>query len=161
MKHLLELDLGYVISVDEILWGGLLMAITMAIHGSGMLVTVHVSNALKRWLERLQSRSFVFGLSVLIVAAWMIILVHLVEVMAWAGFYIWKGALANPSAAFYYALANYTTLQSGYLPQRWRLLEGLIAIAGLLTFAWSTGVLFMLAKEFQEKQLGPLHRQGE
>jgi hypothetical protein len=29
----------------------------------------------------------------------------------------------------------------------------MIAIAGLLTFAWSTGVLLTLAQEFQDQQL--------
>jgi hypothetical protein len=48
---------------------------------------------------------------------------------------------------------NYTTLAAGYLPQRWRLLEGMLGTAGLLTFAWSTGVLFSLAQNYQEKAL--------
>ena len=76
----------------------------------------------------------------------------------WAGFYVWRGAIPNPSTAFYYALVNYTTLDSGYLPQRWRLLEGVLAMAGLLTFAWSTGVLFTLAQEFQDRALGKPRR---
>jgi len=42
-------------------------------------------------------------------------------------------------------MLNYTTLQAGYLPQRWRLLEGMLGMAGLLTFAWSTSILFSLA----------------
>ena len=49
---------------------------------------------------------------------------------------------------------DYTTLGSSYnLKLRWRLPEGMIAIAGLLTFAWSTGVMLTLAQEFQDKQL--------
>ena len=35
------------------------------------------------------------------------------------------------------------------LPQNWRLLEGMIATAGLLGFAWSTGVMLTLAQNFQ------------
>jgi hypothetical protein len=49
---------------------------------------------------------------------------------------------------------DYTTLGCKYnLVLRWRLLEGMIAMAGLLTFAWSTGVLFTLAHDFQNQQL--------
>jgi len=84
----------------------------------------------------------------------MIILTNFVEISMWAGFYVLCGAIRNPNVAFYYALVNYTTLDSGYLPQRWRLLEGVLAMAGLLTFAWSTGVLFTLAQEFQDRALG-------
>jgi hypothetical protein len=93
--------------------------------------------------------------AVLVVAAWMIVLVNVTEISVWAAFYVWRGALENAHAAFYYALVNYTTLDSGYLPQRWRLLEGILAMSGLLTFAWSTGILLMLAQEFQERALRP------
>jgi hypothetical protein len=49
---------------------------------------------------------------------------------------------------------KYTTLTSEYnLPQRWRLLGGIIGTAGLLTFAWSTAVLMTLAGEFQNQQM--------
>jgi len=64
----------YVISLDEAMWGGLLVAITMAIHGTGM-----------------------FG----------------------------------------------------------------IGIAGLLTVAWSTGILYMLAQNFQDTQLQKRRRKQQ
>jgi hypothetical protein len=116
-----------------------------------MVLTLRASNALKQLSQRFKGQSFILGLSILIVAAWMIILVDLAEISVWSGFYVWKGAIPNPSRAYYYALVNYCTLNSGYLPLRWRLLEGMLGMAGLLTFAWSTGVIFMLAQEFQEK----------
>ncbi len=146
-------DLAYVIRLGEVLWGGVLLALTIAIHGLGMLFTLFASNALKNRFEQARARYPGVGLGIIIVAAWMIILVNLIEVMVWAGFYVWKGAQPNVFSAFYNALLNYTTLQAGYLPQRWRLLEGMLGISGLLTFAWSTSVLFSLAQEFQEKAL--------
>jgi hypothetical protein len=43
---------------------------------------------------------------------------------------------------------QYVTVGSNLrLPEHWRLLEGMIAFAGLITFAWSTGVLFAMAQE--------------
>jgi hypothetical protein len=147
----LKEELHYAISVDEIMWGGLLLAATMVIHGTGMVLTLRASNALKQLSQRFKRHSFIFGLCVLIIAAWMIILIDLAEISVWSGFYVWKGAISNPSRAYYYALVNYCTLNSGYLPLRWRLLEGMLGMAGLLTFAWSTGVIFMLAQEFQSK----------
>jgi hypothetical protein len=54
----------------------------------------------------------------------------------------------------YFALDEYTTVGSSIgLPIGWRLLSGMIATAGLLGFAWSTGVLLTLASTFQENQL--------
>jgi hypothetical protein len=46
------------------------------------------------------------------------------------------------------------------LPKEWRLLEIMTASAGLLGFAWSTGVLMTLAQEFQEQQLRLLRERG-
>lgn len=154
MDGLLYDDLTYVISTEEILWGGVLLAVTIVMHGLGMLLTLRVSRLLTDRFPQGYQRSFLFGVSILVVAAWMIVLANCAEVLLWAGFYVWRGAVHNPSAAFYYALVNYTTLNSGYLPQRWRLLEGVCAMAGLLTMAWSTGVLVALAAQFQRRLLG-------
>lgn len=150
----------YVTSLREILWGVTLVAISMTIHGFGMMLTLRVSNAFKPRLER--TSSFTFGMFTLILASWMIILVHLTEVAVWAGFFLWKGALPNYSIACYFTLNEYTTVGSNYnLPQSWRLLEGMVATAGLLGFAWSTGVLLTLAQDFQVHQLQRLRQRHE
>ena len=141
----------YVISFEEYLWGGVLLAITMAIHGIGMVATLRVSDALKDRFAA--SESFAIGLGIVILASWMIILTNLIEVMAWALFFLVQGALPNHSIAFYDASLNYTTLQAGYLPQHWQLLEPMLGMAGMLTLAWSSGILFMLVQDFQQKQL--------
>ena len=146
-------DLEYVTRVDEVLWGGVLLALTIAIHGVGMLITLRASNGLKDRFEQVILRHPAIGLCILVVAAWMIVLVNLTEIAVWAAFYVWKGAQPNPFSAYYNAMLNYTTLQAGYLPERWRLLEGMLGMAGLLTFAWSTSILFSMALEFQQKAL--------
>jgi len=157
----LDYELHYAISLHEVLWGGLLMAITMVIHGFGMVLTIRVCSALRQRIDRFQPRSYVLGLGVLIIAAWMIILIDLVETLVWAGFYFVVGAMTTLSRAYYYALVNFCTLDSGYLPLRWRLLEGMLGLAGWLTLAWSTGVLYMLAQEFQERALRPRRARPE
>jgi hypothetical protein len=150
----------YVISLEEVFWGGTLIAITMALHGLGMLTILRVTGVLKHRFE--PKPTFASGLLVLILASWMIMVVHLGEVIVWAGFFLWQGAFANHSIAYYFSLNEYTTVGSNYnLPLRWRLLEGLIATAGLLTFAWSTGVLLTLAQEFQEQQILILKQKRE
>ena len=145
-------DSIYVVSLEEILWGGLLMAISMAIHGFGMLAVLRVNNAVIRRLE--SRKSLASGMFPVILASCMILFVHLLEVMVWAMFFLSMGAFPNRSVAFYFSLNEYTTVGSSLgLPQRWHLLEGMIAIAGLLAFAWSTGVLITLAQRFQEHQM--------
>ena len=133
-----------------------MVAITMAMHGFGMLLVLHVTGILK---HRLQAKpSFVRGMFILILASWMILVVHLLEVLSWASFFLQTKAVnsanCNASLCYYVALMDYTTLGCNYnLILRWRLLEGMIAVAGLLTFAWSTGVLLTLAQDFQDQQM--------
>jgi hypothetical protein len=146
----------YVIGIGEVLCGSMLLAATLAMHGCGVLVTLRSTAALKRRNGR-PSAGFV-GMGVLIAASWMLVLLHLLEVIVWAGFYVWSDAIhaadANPSIAYYFALMEYTTIGSVYnLKLDWRLLEGMNGIAGLLTFAWSTSVLLTLADDFQRQRL--------
>jgi hypothetical protein len=156
----------YITSFEEIIWGGTLVAITMVIHGFGMLLVLRLNGALKDRLDR--NPSFVKGMGALILASWMILSVHLAEVFTWSWFFLWKDALAvsadriNRSLCYYFALMDYTTLGSNYnLKVRWRLLEGMIAMAGLLTFAWSTGVLLTIAQDFQDQQMQLLKKRRE
>jgi hypothetical protein len=141
----------YVIRLEELSWGCLLLAVTMAIHGVGMVVTLRVTDAIKDRFK--ESMSIPLSLGIVILASWMIILTSAVEVWVWSEFFVLQGALPNRSVAIYHALVNYTTLDSGYLPQRWHLLEGMLAMAGLLTLAWSTGILYSLVKDFRREAL--------
>lgn len=150
----------YVITLEQIFWGAILLATTVVLHGSGMVAVVLTSRRLKDRLG--SSASFATGMCVLVLAGWLIALVHMLEVMTWGLFFFWKGAVNNPqitgiagaSLAYYVALMDYTTLGCDYdLYVHWRLLEGMIAIAGLLTFAWSTGVMMTMAQEFQDREL--------
>jgi hypothetical protein len=146
----------YVIGIGEVLCGGMLLAATMAMHGSGVLVTLRSTDALK---QRVGGRGAgLAGMAVLILASWLLVLLHLLEVIVWAGFYLLSHAIdapeANASVAYYFALMEYTTIGSVYnLKLDWRLLEGMNGIAGLLTFAWSTSVLLTLADDFQRQRL--------
>jgi len=147
----------YVIKLDEIMWGGLLVAITMAIHGTGMFSILRLADAIKERYDPLES--FAGGLGLVIIASLLIVLTNIIEVMVWTVFFFLKGAQTNHHRAFYNAMLNYTTLQAGYLPDRWHLLEPLLGMAGLLTVAWSTGILYMLAQDFQDTQLRKRRRE--
>ena len=149
----------YEIKLHEVMWGGLLVALTMAIHGTGMFAILQVTDRVKERFAPMES--FFGGLGVVILASIMILIVNTLEVMMWTIFLFLKGVQVNHSTAFYNAMLNYTTLQAGYLPSHWRLLEPLLGMAGLLTVAWSTGILYMLAQDFQETQLRKRRRTRE
>jgi len=145
-------ELSKVTSLEEVIWGIGLVAVTMVIHAFAMPMTLAVcSVAEKRCQNR---RGFLAGVRVLLLASGLIVVTHLVEVAVWAVFFVVRDAFPNISAAFYYGLLQYTTAGSALsLPDRWRLLGGMIAIAGVLAFAWSTAVLLVLAQRFQHEQL--------
>ena len=139
-------DIAYLIRLDEIGWGCVLLASTIAIHAVVTFQILRVTHALRKRIDRARLRAL--GVGIIILTLWLIVLVHLGEVVIWAVFFVWKGAQPNVSSAFYNGLLNYTMLQAGYLPLRWRLLEGMLGIAGLLTFAWSTTIFFWSAPKF-------------
>ena len=149
----------YVIRLEEVNWGVLLVAITMAIHGTGMFAILQLTDWIKDRFAT--SESFVGGLGLVIVASLLIIVTNILEVQVWALFFVLQHAQPNHSVALYNALLNYTTLQADYLPQHWHLLEALLGMAGLLTVAWSTGILYMLAQDFQDTQLRKRRRRRE
>ena len=147
---LLQIEPVYVISFEEVFWGALLVAITMAIHVFGMLMVLRINFYLKSRLDK--KPGLLAGVVPIMFASCIILLIHLIEVLVWAAFFYWKGAFPNVSIAYYFALNEYTTVGSKFnLPLQLRLLEGIISSAGLLAFALSTGILFRLATSFLEK----------
>jgi voltage-gated potassium channel len=147
-----ESYLNHVMTFEEVGWGVALIAVTMIIHAIGMLATLTIGDALQK--RSPIAGGFFVGLRTLVVVSWIIVVVHLSEVVVWAGFLVWHDAMPTASAAYYYSLMQYVTVGSELtLPVRWRLLGGMIGMAGLLTFAWSTTVLLTLAQRFQDRQL--------
>ena len=130
--------------IKLILWALVLTAITVVIHGVGALAAgrrvVGLWTARKdppRWLgaELLMTR---------LVGA--LLLLHLVEAIVWAAFYVLVGALPDLETAAYYSLTSYTSVGYGdvVLPQPWRLLGPIEATVGVLMLGWSTGILVVV-----------------
>lgn len=116
-----------------------LMAACVAIHAGGVAVALS-------WLRRSSHREIKFwsGTGLLVrLAAWMIVL-HLLEVIAWGLVYAWGGAFDDLHAALYFSVVTYTT--TGYgdltLPEAWRLVGGVEALTGILMCGLSTGFFF-------------------
>jgi hypothetical protein len=157
--NILQIDQVYVISFEEVFWGALLVALTMAIHVFGMLLVLRLNTYLTSKLDK--KTGVLAGLAPILIASCLILLIHLIEVIVWAAFFYWKGAFQNVSIAYYFALNEYTTVGSKFsLPTQLRLLEGIISCAGLLAFALSTGILFRLATSFLEKPSKYLGKSG-
>jgi hypothetical protein len=111
------------------------MALCVIIHAAGLAVAL-------RWLRHPSGTHRVLSnLRLFIrVAVWIVIL-HLVEILAWAGLYVWNTALPDMGTAVYFSAVTYTTTGYGdvVLPPRWRLDGAVEALTGILMCGWSTG----------------------
>jgi len=127
--------------LSKLLTGWALMAVCVIIHAAG------VSAALSRIPRRvdLSAQFWRFTWLFICVAGWMILL-HLLEITAWAFFYLWKNAMNDLPSALYFSAVTYTTTGYGdlVLPAEWRLIGGIEALTGILMCGWSTGFFFAI-----------------
>ena len=115
-------------------WG--LMAGCVVIHATGLTSAV-------RWLRRQlpAAQQFWAWTWLFIRLAGWIVLLHLIEIAAWALFYVWKDAIPGLQSALYFSAVTYTTTGYGdlVLPKEWRLVGAVEALTGILMCGWSTG----------------------
>ena len=71
-------------------------------------------------------------------------LLHLIEILVWALFYAWRGAMPDFTTSAYFSAVTYTTTGYGdlVLPPEWRLVGGVEALTGILMCGLSTGLFF-------------------
>ena len=117
-----------------------LVAITVAVHAAGFglllsgLVKTHHAPPTRAWPITWR----------LIRMAWLLILIHVVEISVWALFYWWRQCMPDAASAFYFSGVTYTTLGYGdlVLPKEWRLLAPIEGLTGILMCGLSAGLFF-------------------
>jgi len=125
---------------SKVLLAFCLMALCVAIHAMGL-------TAAFRWLRMRLARgrrSFWPSTWRLVrLAAW-VVLLHLLQILAWACLYAWRGAMPDLTTAAYFSAVTYTTTGYGDLVLRaeWRLVGGIEALTGILMCGLSTGLFF-------------------
>jgi len=138
----------------EILVAFILVSINVSIHATGMV-------EIFRWLTRKRSEiekklGTVTNIVLFIEIFAVILSLHLAEICVWAGFYTLWGGLKNFEPALYFSIVTYSTIGYGdvTLPVEWRLLGGIEGVTGVLTFGWSTGVIFAVASRLMAIRVG-------
>ena len=133
--------------VRSILVGLVLTMITVGIHALGT----------SWWIERLindRKQKLISGnrfreLKTLFTTATLLLFLHILEVIVWAGSYLMipdLDHLQSLEEASYFSIVTFTSLGYGdiVLSGRWRLLSGIQSMAGLFVFGWSTALLFAI-----------------
>jgi hypothetical protein len=141
--------------LDNWICGLSLVALTLAIHATGVTFMVSVLRGIRL---RLESRSLhlprVFAIVIGAITSMGLLLaaLHGIEAAFWAAAYLWLGALGSPEAAILYSVdAMATRGASGVtLEPHWQMLGALEAANGMLLFGISTGFIFSVMQFYYE-----------
>ena len=142
----------------QLLIGSVLMLISILIAGGSLWILEAVLAKKIGWLSREPQRLKMMVL-MWVVSIWALGVVT-VGVWLWALTFLGLGIFADLESSVYFALVAYTTLGFGdiLLPDEWRLLSGLAATNGLLTFGALTAILIEAVRQVRNRQL---ERSGE
>ena len=123
------------------------MSICVAIHAAGVTSALGWTRRAAIASHGLWSWNWLF----VRLAGWMILL-HLIEISAWAVLYVWRDALPDLATAMYFSAVTYTTTGYGdvVLPENWRLIGAVEALTGILMCGWSTGFFFAAVSRLVE-----------
>ena len=128
-------------------WGLSLIALTMAIHATGVVVMAFV---LVRFRARLETRALnlrnliAILICTIVVIGLLLAALHGIECGIWAVAYLWLGALESPIDALLYSVDSMSTRgASGLkLQQHWQMMGALEAVNGMLLFGVSAAYIF-------------------
>jgi hypothetical protein len=128
-------------------WGLSLIALTVAIHATGVVMMAFLGIRIRGRLEtRKLGLQHVIPIVIGVVGAVGLLLAVLygIEAAIWAAAYVWLGALDSPKDAILYSVDSLTTRgASGLMLQwHWRMMGALEAADGMLVFGISTAYIF-------------------
>ena len=141
-----------VLNAPALLVGCAALLLCIAVQGSTVAL---VMGKLKPKLRAVavQNRS---GVAHLLFFSCIVILLmsHLTQIMIWAAFLYLPGIMTNPHHAVLLAGSTYTTVgfTNDTLPERWQLLEVIMAVSGLFAFAWSTSIFYGLSQQIYREE---------
>jgi len=150
-------DVGLFEGIDPMenwIWGLLLIALTMAIHGTGVLWIALVDASVRGQIERqnrLRQRHVAeFIVGVIAVVGLLLAALHGIEAALWAAAYWWLGALNSPADAILYSIDSISTRGASglVLEHRWQLMGALEAVDGMLLFGISTAYIFTVMQSY-------------
>jgi hypothetical protein len=141
--------------LDNWIWGLSLIALTIAIHATG--VTFMVS-ALHSFRLRLESRRpglprvFAIVIGTITTMGLLLAALHMIEAAFWAAAYLWLGALGSPEVAILYSVDSIATRgASGFMLQpHWQMMGALEAADGVLLFGISTAFIFTVMQFYYQ-----------
>jgi hypothetical protein len=128
----------------ELLVAFVIVAVCLLLHVGAIV-------SLADWMldrrDRRKEEMGTFGYIVLLLIAFSVILIlHMVEIGIFAGFYYLRSLFSDFETALYFSITSYTTIGFGdvVLPRAWRLFGGIEGITGVLLCGLSTAFVFAI-----------------
>ena len=125
---------------------------TLLIQNTGMATLIH-------WIRVRHTQGMyplgVVGSCLLMVRFTSVIFVlHLLQILMWAGFYRWR-CFPSWRSAFYFSVSSYSTVGYGgvVLPQAWQTLGPIESVTGVLMCGLSTALLFAIVHRLVEGKI--------
>ena len=132
--------------IHQLLIGSAVIAVTVAVQAEMYNLFWHrfelVVLACRRLLKRFANTGAI------IIGVLYILLIHTLNVWIWASVFYFLGAFSTFEPSLYFSLVSFTTVGFGdiTLGPDWRLLSGLTAANGFLSFGWSTAYMVELLR---------------
>jgi len=136
--------------LKEILVGTLLLVVVLVYHGSAInKVAMRFDRLTDNNLAR-KEYNWVF--LHFYVAFNSFALIHIFEVLVWAGFLLGLGLMDDTLAAIIFSGSCYTTVgfAPDSLPHGWKSLAFFIAFTGLFSLAWTTSIMIGMTNVYQQ-----------
>jgi hypothetical protein len=139
----------------------ILVLLTVFIQGTGMAALIEWIRA--RRTKGLYPLGALNSCFLMVRFTSVLFVLHLLEIMPWAGFYRWRCGLSW-EAACYFSASSYSTVGSGdvVLPQAWRSLGPIESLTGVLMCGLSAALVFAIIHRLVEGKItrltNPHHR---
>ena len=133
--------------LKQLLIGSLVIAVTIAIQAEMFnILSVRFEQLMERGRRHVGRLA---NTGMIIVSVLFVLFVHSVNVWIWALVFLTVGAFHAMEPALYFSLVAFTTVGFGdiTLDPDWRLLSGMTAANGFLTFGWSTAYMIGLVRK--------------
>ncbi len=136
-----------------------LLCLTILIHGWGSIFLVQY--LFKKHSQTESVLSFGKAIRILSTSAVFLVVLHFVEIMAWAIIFLIipnVEQIKTIEEAIYFSLVTYTTVGYGdvVLTPYWRIMSGFEAMNGILLFGWSSALFFSIVQKILSA-LNPHH----
>ena len=132
--------------IPQLAIGSLVIAVTVAVQAEMFNLFWNrfetIIKALRRVLRRFSNTGAI------IIGVLYILLVQTINVWIWASVFLFVGAFTAFEPALYFSLVSFTTVGFGdiTLSHDWRLMSGLTAANGFLSFGWSAAYMVELVR---------------